>query len=53
MAAAWQHAFEDVTPGAALAFASTGIGFDITGAPLAEDSLPLRNPQHGSEEEEW
>jgi outer membrane autotransporter protein len=36
--AAWQHAFDDVTPGAALAFASTGIGFDITGVPLAENS---------------
>jgi outer membrane autotransporter protein len=35
---AWQHAFDDVTPGAALAFASTGIGFAITGVPLAEDS---------------
>ena len=38
VSAAWQHAFDDVTPGAALAFASTGIGFDITGVPLAEDS---------------
>jgi len=27
-----------VTPGAAFAFASTGIGFDITGVPLAEDT---------------
>ncbi|MGH7186471.1 MAG: autotransporter outer membrane beta-barrel domain-containing protein, partial [Pseudomonadota bacterium] len=36
--AAWQHAFDDITPGAALAFASTGIGFDVTGVPLAEDS---------------
>ncbi|MGH6736431.1 MAG: autotransporter domain-containing protein [Methyloceanibacter sp.] len=35
---AWQHAFDDVTPGAALAFASTGIGFAIEGVPLAEDS---------------
>ena len=34
--AAWQHAFDDVTPEAALAFASTGIGFDVTGVPLAE-----------------
>lgn len=39
ISAAWQHAFDDVTPGAALAFASTGIGFGITGVPLAEDSL--------------
>jgi outer membrane autotransporter protein len=37
--AAWQHAFDDITPGAALAFASTGIGFDVTGVPLAENSL--------------
>ena len=36
--AAWQHAFNDVTPGAAPAFASTGIGFDITGVPFAENS---------------
>ena len=38
VSAAWQHAFDNVTPGAALAFASTGIGFTITGVPLAEDS---------------
>ena len=38
VSAAWQHAFDDVTPGAALAFASTGIGFDISGVPLAQDS---------------
>ena len=38
VSAAWQHAFDDITPGAALAFASTGIGFDVTGVPLAEDS---------------
>lgn len=38
VSAAWQHAFDDVTPGAALAFASTGIGFNVTGVPLAEDS---------------
>ena len=36
--AAWQRAFNDVTPGAALAFASTGIGLGITGVPLAENS---------------
>ncbi len=35
---AWQHAFNDVTPAAALAFASTDIGFNVTGVPLAEDS---------------
>ena len=39
--AAWQHAFDDVTPGAALAFASTGIGFAIDGVPLAEDAALL------------
>ena len=33
--AAWQHAFDDVTPEAALAFASTGFGFTMTGAPRA------------------
>ncbi|MGH6737292.1 MAG: autotransporter outer membrane beta-barrel domain-containing protein, partial [Methyloceanibacter sp.] len=38
VSAAWQHAFDDVTPGAALAFATTGIGFAIDGVPLAEDS---------------
>ena len=38
VSAAWQHAFDDVTPGAALAFASTGIGFAVAGVPLAEDS---------------
>ena len=38
VSAAWQHAFDDVTPEAALAFASTGIGFDVTGVPLAQDS---------------
>ena len=36
--AAWQHAFDDVTPEAALAFAPTGIGFTMTGVPLAQDS---------------
>ncbi len=35
---AWQHAFGDVTPQAALAFASGGQGFVISGAPLATDS---------------
>ncbi|GFO82647.1 MAG: hypothetical protein A49_22740 [Methyloceanibacter sp.] len=41
ISAAWLHAFDDVTPAASLAFASSGIGFDITGAPLAEDSALL------------
>jgi outer membrane autotransporter protein len=38
VSAAWQHAFDDITPDAALAFASTGIGFDVSGVPLAEDT---------------
>ena len=38
LSAAWQHAFDNVTPDAALAFTSTGIGFTIYGVPLAEDS---------------
>ncbi|MGH6792360.1 MAG: autotransporter outer membrane beta-barrel domain-containing protein [Methyloceanibacter sp.] len=37
--AARQHAFDDVTPDASLAFATTGMGFGITGVPLAQDSL--------------
>jgi len=41
ISAAWLHAFDDVTPDAALAFASTGIGFAIDGVPLAEDSALL------------
>jgi outer membrane autotransporter protein len=41
MSAAWQHAFDDVTPDAALAFATTGIGFTVAGIPLAEDSALL------------
>ena len=39
--AAWLHAFDDVTPDARLAFATTGIGFDVAGVPLAEDSVIL------------
>ena len=38
VSAAWQHAFDDVTPDAALVFASTGIGFAVAGVPLAEDA---------------
>ena len=37
--AAWQHAFGDVEPGAALAFVTTGAGFDVVGVPLAKDSF--------------
>ena len=35
---AWQHAFGDVTPGAALAFNINGIGFGIYGVPVAQDT---------------
>ena len=38
VSAAWQRAFDGVTPDAALAFAGTGIGFTVYGVPLAEDS---------------
>lgn len=41
IAAAWQHAFDDVTPSAGLAFASTGNAFTVDGVPLAEDSALL------------
>ena len=37
-AVAWQHAFGDTSPGAALAFNSNGIGFGITGVPIAQDT---------------
>jgi outer membrane autotransporter protein len=35
---AWQHAFGDVVPAAALAFQGTGAAFTIAGVPLAEDA---------------
>jgi subtilase-type serine protease len=35
---AWQHAFGDVTPTAALSFQSTGSGFNILGVPIARDA---------------
>jgi len=35
---AWQHAFGDVTPTAALAFQSNGLGFDVAGVPIARDA---------------
>lgn len=50
---AWQHSFGDVTPAAALAFASTGTGFTIAGVPLARDAAlidagaDLRISPHG------
>jgi outer membrane autotransporter protein len=34
---AWQHAFDNVTPVAALAFQSTGVPFGIAGLPIARD----------------
>ncbi len=37
-AVAWQHAFGDTSPGAALAFNSNGVGFGITGVPIAQDT---------------
>ncbi len=36
--AAWEHAIGAVTPEATLALASTGIPFDVQGAPLARDA---------------
>jgi outer membrane autotransporter protein len=38
VSAAWEHAFGDVTPAAALAFQSLGTAFTIAGVPLARDS---------------
>ena len=35
---AWQHAFGDVSPGAALAFNTNGIGFGVYGVPIAQDT---------------
>src|SRR5262245_45687103 len=35
---AWQHAFGDVTPTAALSFQSTGSGFNVLGVPIARDA---------------
>jgi outer membrane autotransporter protein len=35
--AAWQHAFGDVTPNAALAFEGTASAFTVAGVPLARD----------------
>jgi outer membrane autotransporter protein len=36
--AAWQYAFGELTPDLALAFASSGIPFGISGVPLARNS---------------
>jgi outer membrane autotransporter protein len=35
---AWQHAFGDITPVAALAFQSTGVPFTVAGVPLARNA---------------
>lgn len=35
----WRHAFGDVTPEMALAFASNGVRFTIGGVPIADNSL--------------
>ena len=35
----WRHAFGDVTPEMALAFASNGVPFTIGGVPIADNSL--------------
>ena len=37
--AAWQHAFDGVTPEARLAFAASGVPFTIAGVPIARDAL--------------
>jgi uncharacterized protein with beta-barrel porin domain len=34
----WQHAFGNVLPAAALAFAGTGAQFTVTGVPIARDA---------------
>jgi autotransporter-associated beta strand protein len=36
--AAWQHAFDTVTPADTMAFQSAGVAFVIAGAPIARDS---------------
>jgi outer membrane autotransporter protein len=38
VSAAWQHAFGDVTPAAALTFQTLGTSFNIAGVPLARDA---------------
>ena len=39
VSAAWQHAFNDVTPDARLAFIAAPVPFVVAGAPIARDSL--------------
>lgn len=38
VSAAWQHAFGDITPTAALSFQTIGSGFTIAGVPIARDA---------------
>jgi outer membrane autotransporter protein len=38
VSAAWQHAFNGVTPTAGLAFVNTGVGFTVAGLPVTRDS---------------
>jgi hypothetical protein len=38
---AWQHAFGDVNPAAALAFQSTGAAFSVAGVPVARDAAQV------------
>jgi outer membrane autotransporter protein len=51
-AVAWQHAFDSVTPTAAVAFQSTGAAFSVAGVPIAreaalvEGGLDLRFTPH-------
>lgn len=35
---AWQHAFDEVTPTEALAVQSNGVGFAVSGVPIARDA---------------
>jgi subtilase-type serine protease len=39
VSAAWQHAFSNVTPTAAVAFQSSGTSFTVFGVPIARDGL--------------
>jgi outer membrane autotransporter protein len=41
VSAAWQHAFDDVTPDASLTLAIVGSNFTVVGVPLAQDSFLL------------
>lgn len=38
VSAAWQHAFGDITPTAALSFQTIGTGFTVAGVPIARDA---------------